>query len=345
MNRIRFSVVTERYPDLRLAVLGDFCLDRYLEIDPARQEVSIETGLAVHNVVNVRSQAGAAGTILNNLAALGIGDIYPVGFAGEDGEGTELIKALRAQPGVRLDHFFSTPARRTFTYCKPLLLRPGQPPEELNRLDSKNWTPTPPVVEARIVGFIEALADHVQAMILLDQVDLPDTGVITPRVLERIGSLAARKPERLVVADSRRGLSGYPPLCFKMNRIELASLSGSRGHMDLAQVKEAVAALAKRQGQLVVVTLADEGMIGAGPAGETVYVPAFPVRGAIDVVGAGDAVTANLTAALAAGATLEEALELASAAASIVVHQLGTTGVATVGQIEALLFPDPPASL
>jgi bifunctional ADP-heptose synthase (sugar kinase/adenylyltransferase) len=57
-------------------------------------------------------------------------------------------------------------------------------------------------------------------------------------------------------------------------------------------------------------------------------------------VGAGDAVTANLTAALAAGAELREALELANAAASVVIHQLGTTGTASVQQIrQALLDP------
>jgi bifunctional ADP-heptose synthase (sugar kinase/adenylyltransferase) len=60
-------------------------------------------------------------------------------------------------------------------------------------------------------------------------------------------------------------------------------------------------------------------------------------RGEIDVVGAGDAVTANLVAALAAGATLREALELATAAASIVIHQLGTTGTASVAQIRDLM--------
>jgi len=49
-------------------------------------------------------------------------------------------------------------------------------------------------------------------------------------------------------------------------------------------------------------------------------VPTLPVRGEIDIVGAGDAVSANLTAALAAHATLREALELASAAASIVIQ-------------------------
>ena len=46
-------------------------------------------------------------------------------------------------PGVSLDHFVTSPERRTFTYGKPLVIEPGMPPVELNRLDSKNWTPTP----------------------------------------------------------------------------------------------------------------------------------------------------------------------------------------------------------
>ena len=61
----RFNELTKAYANLRVAVVGDFCLDRYLEIDPARSEVSIETGLEVYNVINVRSQPGGSGTILN----------------------------------------------------------------------------------------------------------------------------------------------------------------------------------------------------------------------------------------------------------------------------------------
>src|SRR5881628_2301320 len=105
LDPLRLQEISARYPSLRLAVVGDFCLDRYLEIDPAKQETSIETGLPVHNVVQVRSQPGAAGTILNNLVALGIGEIYPVAFCGEDGEGWELWRALHQLPGVRMDHF------------------------------------------------------------------------------------------------------------------------------------------------------------------------------------------------------------------------------------------------
>ncbi len=58
MTPDRFQEITSRYASLRIALIGDFCLDRYLEIDPARAEISIETNLEVHNVVRVRSHEG-----------------------------------------------------------------------------------------------------------------------------------------------------------------------------------------------------------------------------------------------------------------------------------------------
>lgn len=336
MNAPALRALAARYPRLRIAVVGDFCLDRYLEIDPARAEISLETGLPVHNVVRVRSQPGAAGTILNNLVALGVGAIWPVGFAGEDGEGFELVRVLQGMRGVTLEHFFQTPERCTFTYCKPLVLRPGQPPEELNRLDTKNWSPTPPAVEGRLIDAVTRLAERVDAMVLLDQVDLPETGVVTRRLLEAVRVLATRRPDFPIIADSRRGLRGYPPVMLKMNRSELKALAGGEAEA-LTAVQQTAAALAQRHGRHVFVTLAELGMLGAAPDGCVEHVPAWPVRGPIDVVGAGDAVTANLIAALAAGGTLRDALEIANAAASIVVHQLGTTGTATVEQWSALL--------
>lgn len=338
MQPSRFQLITEKFPRLRIAVIGDYCLDRYLEIDPGKRETSIETGLPVHNVVRVRSQPGGAGTILNNLAALGVGEIYPVGFAGEDGEGWELRRALASRSGVRLDHFLQTAERRTFTYCKPLLVEPGKAPVELNRLDSKNWTPTPASVQERIIASLLALADAVDAIILLDQVDLAETGVVTGRLLQSLAHVVASRPNLLVLADSRRGLKGYPPVCLKMNHAELIALTGSKIELTPAELAQTAATLSGQHGRPVFITLAERGILGATPKGETEHLPALPVRGEIDIVGAGDSVTANLTTALAAGANLREALEMATAAASIVIHQLGTTGTASVAQIRALLF-------
>lgn len=317
-------------------MLGDFCLDRYLEIDPAKREISLETGLPVHNVVRVRAQPGAAGTIVSNLAALGVGQILPVGFCGEDAEGFELQRALLSLPQAAMNHFFATAQRRTFTYTKPLLLRPGKNPKELNRLDFKNWSPTPAAVQQKIARAVRALAGRTDALIVLNQVSVPQTGVVTAAVLKALRAATRAHPDWLAVADSRRGLRDFPPLVLKMNAGELAAHIGSDRLRTLAEIKQVAGALARKNGRLVFVTLAQRGAVGAAPAGEVAHVPAIPVRGPIDIVGAGDAVTANLTVALGAGATLREALELANAAASVVIHQCGTTGTASVQQIRRL---------
>jgi rfaE bifunctional protein kinase chain/domain len=337
MDQQRLRQITGRYGELRVAVLGDFCLDRYLEIDPARQETSIETGLPVYNVAAIRAQPGAAGTVLNNLAALGIGALLPVGFAGDDGEGFELRRALERLSGVRMDGFQSTPLRRTFTYCKPLVVEGNLPPRELNRLDIKNWTPTPAEVQVQLATALEELAGEIDALIIMDQVEIAETGAVTQRVLETVGRIARRRPSLRILADSRRGLAGFPPVSLKMNRAELGLLLGGAPPDGIEAVGDAARRLAQRHGQDVFITLAERGLLAASADGRTAHFEAFAVRGPIDVVGAGDAVAANLAAALAAGAALEEAAELANIAASVVVHQLGTTGTATVAQIAELL--------
>jgi bifunctional ADP-heptose synthase (sugar kinase/adenylyltransferase) len=288
--------------------------------------------------VNVRSQPGAAGTILNNLVALGIGAIAPVGFCGQDGEGYELLAAMAAQPGVCLDHFLQTPQRRTFTYCKPLVLEPGRPPRELNRLDSKNWDATPEPVRRVLGDSFGVVSESSDAVILMDQVDLAETGVVTSDLLGAVREKATSHPELLMIGDSRRSLKNWPLVWLKMNNTELSTLTRLAPSDSIEAIKMAALNLARDHARPVFVTLAERGIVGAEPGGLIKHQPAFPIRGTIDIVGAGDAVMANLTAALAAGATLSEALELAIAAASVVVHQLGTTGAARVEDLRAVLF-------
>ena len=339
MNDEACLALAGRYSRLRIGVVGDYFLDRYLHIDPAKAEISIETGLPVHNVVAVRALPGAAGTIVNNLVALGIGEIHAVGFCGDDGEGYELRRALAGLPGVSLEHFLTTPERRTPVYCKPLVIEDGATPRELNRLDSKNWTPTPDPLQSELAARILELSKRVDALILLDQVDLAGTGVVTAPVAGAARKALVERDGLTVLADSRRGLTDFPPLVFKMNAAELARMSGTPESASLDAVRAQASALAGRTGQPVFVTLAERGMVGAMPGQDAEHVPAHPVRGPIDVVGAGDAVAANLTSALAAGASLRESMVLAMAAASVVVHQLGTTGTASVAQIAGLLHP------
>jgi bifunctional ADP-heptose synthase (sugar kinase/adenylyltransferase) len=162
--------------------------------------------------------------------------------------------------------------------------------------------------------------------------------VVSNDILKAVRRILDQQPDLLIMADSRRSLGNYPPaIAFKMNLAELRELTGSRGDMKIADVQAAAAKLAQGNERPVFVTLSERGILGADAKGNAEYLPALPVRGEIDIVGAGDAVTANLTAALATGSSIREAIELANAAASVVIHQLGTTGTASVSQLREVV--------
>jgi bifunctional ADP-heptose synthase (sugar kinase/adenylyltransferase) len=94
MNLDRLRAILDCFPGLNILVLGDFFLDKYLIIEHARAEISLETGLEVHQVVEVRCSPGAAGTVTSNLRAMEV-NVWALGVIGDDGEGFELLRALR----------------------------------------------------------------------------------------------------------------------------------------------------------------------------------------------------------------------------------------------------------
>src|ERR1700740_2893771 len=105
--------VLRRLPSLTIGVVGDLFLDRYLDLDASLPEPSLETGLDAYQVVGVRSYPGAAGTVINNLAALGVKRVYPISVIGDDGEGYELLRALDQLEVVDRTWILQAPNRRT----------------------------------------------------------------------------------------------------------------------------------------------------------------------------------------------------------------------------------------
>jgi len=336
MSPDRFDALLNRVSTLRVGIVGDFSLDRYFDIDPASTEISIETGLPVYNVSKVRCQPGAAGNITANLAAYGAAKLYPIGYCGDDGEGFELRRALTRLPSVDLTHFQKTEERQTFSYSKPLLHHPDLLPEELSRLDVKNSTPTPKMVEGKLITSLQALAPQIDVLIVMDQAGVPAMGAITPQVLSAIAAIHRAQPALTIIADSRHGLTNFPPFIYKMNAAEFTTIAQTTCHL-ISDIQAGAARLAVRKQHPMFITMAEQGMIGATPNGESTHVPALPLRGPIDIVGAGDTVTATLALALAAEATPLESMELAQTAASLVVHQLGTTGTPEPRELRQIL--------
>jgi bifunctional ADP-heptose synthase (sugar kinase/adenylyltransferase) len=326
----RLEDILGRIPRLTVGVLGDLFLDRYLDIDAALTEPSIETGLDAYQVVRVRPSPGAAGTVINNLVALGVGTVCAFAVIGDDGEGYELSQCLRQLGVVDVSGVVMRGDRRTPTYTKPMLHEAGRPARELNRLDIKNRTPLPADAEERVLFTLADAWPRLDGLVVLDQVSEPECGVVTSGVRARLAELGAVQPDKLILADSRERIGLFRSVWTKPNRRECVSAVGG------TEVGACAVELARRAGRPVFCTRGEDGMLVTDPRPgreRQVRVPAYPVKGPTDIVGAGDSTSAGIACAVAAGATPEEAAAFGNLVASITIQQLGTTGTASPEQV------------
>ncbi len=328
----RIEQILTRLPQRTIGVLGDLFLDRYLDIDGALTEKSIETDLDAYQVTRVRPTPGAVGTIMNNLVALGVGRVVPISIIGDDGEGYELRQALARMPAVDTRFVTTTPDRRTPTYTKPMLQRQGEPARELNRLDIKNRRPTPGPLQDLLLESLHAAWPTVDALIVLDQVSEEDCGVVTARLREELARLGESQPSKFVLADSRERIAMFRSVCLKPNSHECKEAAGRPDWPAAAAAHH----LALKAGCPLFCTCGELGILVAHPRNEpgaVVPINSFPVTGPIDIVGAGDSTSAGIASAVAAGASLEEAAAFGCLVASITVQQIGTTGSASPQQV------------
>jgi rfaE bifunctional protein kinase chain/domain len=333
LTATRLKQLLDAFPSVNLAVIGDFFLDKYLVIDPALAEISIETGLEAHQVVGKRLSPGAAGTVTSNLRALGIGIVQAVGAIGDDGEGYELLQGL-ARTGVDSSHLLQSAEIYTPTYTKPMRILPGGREEEMNRVDIKNRKRLPAALEQAVIAELRAVVPSVEAVIVADQVQEEDFGVVTGAVREELARLAEAYPQVHFFVDSRVRIGRYRNLIVKPNKHEAMAAVRPEfaGEISAEEALNAGRALYERNAKPVYLTLGEDGLAvftGEGMA----RVPAVKVEGEIDIVGAGDSCTAGTVSALCAGATFEEAGLVGNLVASITVQQLGTTGTASPAQV------------
>jgi len=327
----------EKIPHLKIGIIGDLFLDRYLDIDAALTEPSLETGLDAFQVVGVRCSPGAAGTVLNNLVALGVGQVFPIAVLGDDGEGYELRQALSRLASVDPWGLIIAPDRRTPTYTKPMLHESGRTPRELNRLDIKDRRPMPKSLDTRIQRKLSELWPRIDALVVLDQVSEPDCGVITARTRLQLAQLTANEPDKFVLADSRERIGLFRGVALKPNRQEALCAAGFETDVSMELLERAAALLARNASGWVFCTDGARGILIASPRnGDRSLrprIPAYPVHGPLDIVGAGDSTSAAIVCAMAGGASVEAAAAFGNLVASITIQQLGTTGTATPTQV------------
>lgn len=328
--------VLGKTPELTITVMGDYCLDKYLYIDPLRDEASVETGLVAYQVDHKEIYPGVGGTVAANLCALGT-RVLCTGMVGRDGEGSEMLEKLRAL-GADTDSMVVSEEIYTSTYIKPMRKGEDGIYRELNRMDIRNFAPTPAHLEDLLVANLEGCAAVSDGIIITDQFFETDCSAVTSRIRKKIGEIAANFPGKFFYADSRGHINAYRNVIIKCNHLEVvqAILPEYTGEITAEQIEACGKSLYRQTHRPVIVTQGEKGSLvfnGEDP----IAVPAFLVEGTIDIVGAGDATNAGTVVGLCLGLPLPAAALLGNAVSSITIQQIGVTGTATLPQVRRRL--------
>jgi len=150
---------------VRIAVVGDFCLDAYYFLNPAASEISIETGLPTQPVQSMRFDAGGAGTIVNNLVAIGVETIGLFGVVGNDMFGREMRRIFQ-ESGVNMSGLkIQSSNWNTHVYSK--LYKQEQ---ELPRVDIGNFNRVNSELGQSLLTDLERRLPEIDVVIINQQV-------------------------------------------------------------------------------------------------------------------------------------------------------------------------------
>ena len=335
MKKNRLNEILSKLPDLRVIVYGDYFLDNYLTLDRDLSEISLETGIEAYQVIETRKYPGVAGVVTSNLRALGV-NVLALGLLGDDGNGYDLRKKL-VDNSVDVRALIEVPGYATPTYNKPMMREPDGQEHELNRMDVKPRTPLASKLEDILIDRLNSLITEADGMLVVDQAQGKNFGVVTDRVREVIHRLAMANPHKTIVVDSRNFLGLFTSVILKANLSEAIRGSGIKrmpNESSAACAERCGHALFTRTNRPIIITLGSEGIYLLEDINRVgIIIPAIPEKGPVDIVGAGDSVNASVGVALCAGATLEEAGFLGNMVASIVIQQIGVTGTASPQQV------------
>jgi bifunctional ADP-heptose synthase (sugar kinase/adenylyltransferase) len=333
----RLDTLIREFKSLHIAVLGDYFLDKYFDIDPSLAEISLETGLPAHQVVQVRHSPGAAGTVMNNLSALEAGTLTAIGSMGDDGEGYELRQDLLAQ-GVDIQHLHIEKKWHTPLYLKPRDISKKGLAGEHPRYDIQNHIPLSPRTEEALIGSLRAVLPQIDALIVMDQVEKEGLGTVTPHIREHLNQILPSFPHLIVWADSRRHIHRFRRMIRKMNQFELLQIPNPEPDTRISEkmIREALLNMrslseSSESEPLTYVTVGEQGVWVGGK--QPVRVPAIHIEGPVDPTGAGDSFSAGAVLALAAKGSPVEAALIGNLVASVTVRQLSTTGTARPGEL------------
>jgi D-glycero-beta-D-manno-heptose-7-phosphate kinase len=332
----RLRKIVETFPKITVTVLGDMVADEFVFGEISRVSREAPVLILKHRERTVVPGGGA--NAANNLADLGV-NVLPVGVVGDDEPGRLLLRYFRhkriAVSGVLKDKTYATVTKTRILAGMTHTTR-----QQVVRIDREPQEAPNSHLTRELYLAARNYAQASDALLVSDY----GYGSATPAIVTALREKGKVRSVPIIL-DSRYRMLQYSGITAATpNEAEVEEALGIRIGQDWNKLMSTGEQLMSHMKlQSLVITRGRDGMVALDHKHKPVDIPIVGSDQVVDVTGAGDTVIAAFTAALAAGATTEEAAQLANYAGGIVVMKRGT---ATVSQEELLqaLEQSPPVT-
>jgi D-beta-D-heptose 7-phosphate kinase/D-beta-D-heptose 1-phosphate adenosyltransferase len=308
----------------RILLVGDFMLDAYIYGDALR--ISPEAPVPVLKVKSTKCACGGAGSVANDLLALG-GQVICIGVTGKD-KNAEKMRRMLSEAGTDTSGLIEVSDRPTTIKQRLIGLAQHRHPQQLIRIDDESSEPLEPQVVEQIEKVYSEKLSHADIVCLQDY----NKGLLTDSLCAKLISLAKKAGKRVLVDPaSINNYSKYTgATLITPNRKETSKAVGFEINTTDDAARAAEILCKKIKLDAAIITLDKEGAY-LHCDGLSKIVPTIP-RNVYDVTGAGDMVLATLAVTLAAGCDYETSVRLSNIAGGIEVEKFGIATV-TVDEI------------
>jgi D-beta-D-heptose 7-phosphate kinase/D-beta-D-heptose 1-phosphate adenosyltransferase len=307
------TIITEKFPQAKIAVVGDLMLDQYLWGKASR--ISPEAPVPIVRIDRKNHCLGGAGNVANNLAVLGC-QTQLIGVVGNDND-ADILRNEMLRSKINTDHLvidFERP-----TTIKTRVISGSQ---QLIRLDNESSGFVSSQIEKKLLDLSLAQLEFVDLVVLSDY----GKGVLTDYFLQTFIAVARQKKIPVLIDPKRRDYTAYSgATAITPNRAE-AELALQRVLLSDQDFEVAGEELRQKFSfDVVLITRSEKGMTLSLP--DNRYHFPTQAREVFDISGAGDAVIAVLASGLSVGLSWPAAVELANLGAGIAVQKVGTAPI------------------
>lgn len=313
-----FETIIENFQNKKILIVGDLFLDERIYGDML--DISNEGPIPVVSVQENSYFPSAAGYTAAALKALGL-EAHVVGFVGHDINGKILIDEL-VRRKINIDGVFIHDKLQTNMKLRINAGGKHTPTQEILRVDYTNSEELQGNWQQKLFSVILKKINEVDAVIIADKLAL----TINEDFMQKLVAISKRA-NKPIIADSDRLNKKFQKFDLIIANDTEASAATNIEITDSSALKAVGAKLLNdRQNENVVITRGAKGMTVFEKNGRVTDIPTQAQK-VFNVTGAGEIVTAAMTAALAGGAGIVSAARLANFAAGIVVGQSGVTVV------------------